>query len=568
MNIMSKMKETLLKFKLKRTDFKPNFSNNKSNKKLLFAVLLAILTAMIIVVLIRSVPKEITINEYDGFLKNSLITDALLDEQKVILSVGTKRYYVLKDSIDLNALGKKVAIGVKSEFFSDLMFLALGVLALLLLLGYFKRRQEISQKSAELSAMVEGQGITPTISNVAFKDVAGIDEVKSELIEIVDFLKNPRKYKEFGVSLPRGVLMIGPPGVGKTLVAKAVAGEANVPFFYQSGASFVQIYVGMGAKRVRELFAKAKSYAPSIIFIDEIDAVGKARGGGRNDEREATLNQLLTEMDGFNDNSGVIVIAATNKIEMIDDALLRAGRFDRRIYLTLPDLNDRIAILNRYLSSKNHEANIENIAKHTTGFSGAGLATLVNESAINALRNKRKIITDDDFKAVFSKVLHGKRKLFSLDSKEKEIQAIYQSAKALSAEWFGVDFERISLLEERFISTDKSITSKSEIIANIKVLLSGRAALKIIANESYSNASSDIARARELAKMAIIDYAMSDKIFVGLNDTDEFLDKIDEQTSEFITSIKAQIIALSKYLNEHESVNKEIVKKFLKAEYE
>ncbi|MCI7363074.1 MAG: AAA family ATPase, partial [Campylobacter sp.] len=324
-----------------------------ANKKYLFFGLLALLFALIIFVAIRAVPKEITISEYETLLSQNLISDAVLDENRVLLSVGHSRYYVLKDSIDMRELGKRVAISVKSGFSTELTLFIGLVLGLFFYSLYSRRKKPATyQTSTELSSLVGAEAITPTISNVLFKDVAGIDEVKSELMEIVDFLKNPRKYREFGVKLPRGVLMIGPPGVGKTLVAKAVAGEAGVPFFYQSGASFVQIYVGMGAKRVRELFAKAKSFAPSIIFIDEIDAVGKARGGGRNDEREATLNQLLTEMDGFNDSSGIIVIAATNKIEMIDEALLRSGRFDRRVFLALPDLNDRKDILKSYLASK------------------------------------------------------------------------------------------------------------------------------------------------------------------------------------------------------------------------
>ena len=234
--------------------------------------------------------------------------------------------------------------------------------------------------------------ITPTTANVTFKDVAGISEVKEELQEIVDFLKNPSKYKDFGINLPKGVLLVGPPGVGKTLIAKALAGEAGVPFFYQSGSSFVQMYVGVGAKRVRDLFSKAKASAPSIIFIDEIDAIGKARGNLRNDEREATLNQLLTEMDGFEGSEGVIVIGATNKVELLDEALLRAGRFDRRIFVELPGLKDREEILKVHLINKPFKGNVENIAKMTVGFSGAALASLVNEASIYALKKGKRYL--------------------------------------------------------------------------------------------------------------------------------------------------------------------------------
>lgn len=547
-----------------------NFKNIKNiNKKYIFGFLVAILVAMIAVAFIRSVPKELKLGEYEAYLLKGQIKDAMLDNEKIIISTPNSRFYMLKDSVDLKELAKQVPISVKSEINFDLLLSLLLVFGFIAFLAYSnKKRKESLKTSAELSAMVEGAGITPSISNVLFKDVAGISEVKSELIEIVDFLKNPRKYKELGISLPRGVLMIGPPGVGKTLVAKAVAGEAGVPFFYQSGASFVQIYVGMGAKRVRELFAKAKSYAPSIIFIDEIDAVGKARGGGRNDEREATLNQLLTEMDGFVDSSGVIVIAATNKIEMIDEALLRSGRFDRRIYLALPDLTDRREILNTYLSKKNHEVNIDELARHTTGFSGAGLATLVNEAAINAIKEKRKIIIDEDFKAVFSKVLHGKKKIYSLNEKEKKIQSLYKAAKALGAHWFGVEFERISLLEDRFISTDKAIESKSEIIAAIKVRLVGKEAMKYYENELFSNANADIKEAKELARMLVSEYAMGDNLFGDIADMDAVLKACEAEAEEFVKSIKTPLFALRDYIYEHESVSKEFVKDFIKAQYE
>ncbi|WP_259436825.1 AAA family ATPase, partial [Campylobacter lari] len=319
--------------------------------------------------------------------------------------------------------------------------------------------------------------IKAVVSDVKFDDVAGVEEAKVELLEIVDFLKNPTKYKNFGVKMPKGVLLVGPPGVGKTLIAKAVAGEAGVPFFYQSGASFVEIYVGMGAKRVRELFLKAKSQAPSIIFIDEIDAIGKSRGDFSNVERDSTLNQLLTQMDGFEDNSGVIVIAATNKIDLMDSALLRSGRFDRRIFISLPDFNDRVKILKNYMKEKNSNVNLEKIAKVSVGFSGAALETLVNEAAINAIRRKSNLIEENDFFAVLNKVLMGKKKIFSLNDKERKIQASYQAAKALCAFYFDVKFEKITLIEDRFKEYENTIKSRSELLNKIKVYLAGNIAM-------------------------------------------------------------------------------------------
>ena len=551
-----------------KSNFQTMWQSSNINKKYIIIALILILCAMLISVAIRSMPQNISLKEYETFLQKGQISKAELDNERIIIRADGKNYFLLSASVDIKELARAVPIGIKSDFGTDLVLLGLICGLVVGFVIYKGRKKEKLKTSAELNAMVLGSEITPTISNVAFDDVAGIDDVKFELMEIVDFLKNPRKYKDFGVKLPRGVLMIGPPGVGKTLVAKAVAGEANVPFFYQSGASFVQIYVGMGAKRVRELFSKAKTYAPSIIFIDEIDAVGKARGGGRNDEREATLNQLLTEMDGFNDNSGVIVIAATNKIEMIDEALLRSGRFDRRIYLALPDLQDRIAILHTYLDKKSHNADINAIARHTTGFSGAALATLVNEAAINALRNKQKQITNDDFKAVFLKVLHGKRKIYTLSSNEKQIQALYKAAKALIAEWFSVEFDKISLLEDRFIQSDSFLESKTALMAKIKVYLAGMAAMRVYQNEFYTNCAADLAMARELAQNAVSAYAMGQNILPREQDIDEILTTCLKESEDLFKNIKDPLFALRDYLVENENVSKAQVAEFLAKRYE
>ena len=286
---------------------------------------------------------------------------------------------------------------------------------------------ELIKSRAKISNEDLNSNIQAVTSNITFKDIAGIKEIKEELEEIVDFLNEPQKYLQYGVKLPKGVLLVGPPGVGKTLIARAVAGEADVPFFYQSGASFVHIYVGMGAKKVRELFAKAKQSAPAIIFIDEIDAVGKMRSGKSNDERESTLNELLTQMDGFDGDSGVIVIAATNKIEVLDDALLRAGRFDRRVHVGLPNIEDRKKILELYLEGKNHEINIERLVQETAGFSSAALATLINEALLNMIKNNKSIVDNEDIRIAKNKLEFGKKQIKILDEKQKE--ATYQDWK-------------------------------------------------------------------------------------------------------------------------------------------
>ena len=337
-------------------------------------------------------------------------------------------------------------------------------------------------------------------SNISFKDVAGINGVKEELEEIVDFLNNPKKYTKYGVSLPKGVLLVGPPGVGKTLVARAVAGEADVPFFYHSGASFVQIYVGMGAKRVRELFAHAKANAPSIVFIDEIDAIGKTRMGSSNDEREATLNELLTQMDGFDGQNGVIVIAATNKIDVLDDALLRAGRFDRRVYLSLPSLEDRRSILQMYLKNKDAKIDIEKLSIETTGFSSAALATLINEAFLIMIKRGGTILTDDDIEIAKQKVKFGKKEQKILDKDQKEILAIYQSAKGFLTNKLDTGFDKITLFEEGILLNDKQYHSKSEIENMVKKYLVGHVALEVIKGEQYNLFSSDIKEAKELVK--------------------------------------------------------------------
>lgn len=543
--------KTMPKFKF---DFQTDkFKMNKKNIAILTGLILCVL---LLIVAFKNQPKEINLLEYDNFLQSNLITNAQIQGDKVILSAKNKNFYVIKDSINLNELAQRVAIQIKEENEFDWVWFVIFCAVVFGAVAFYLKKQKVQTNSVNLSQMVSGAEIIPAISNIKFDDVAGIKDVKIELMEIVDFLKNPKKYLQLGIKMPKGVLMIGPPGVGKTLVAKAVAGEAGVPFFYQSGASFVQIYVGMGAKKVRELFSKAKSYAPSIIFIDEIDAVGKARGGGRNDEREATLNQLLTEMDGFTDNSGVIVIAATNKIDMIDEALLRSGRFDRRIFLSLPELHDRRAILETYLKNKNHNLDLDLIARSTTGFSGAALATLVNEAAINALRQGRVDLNNDDFKAVENKVLFGKKQIHSLSDEEKEIQAIYKAAKALAAEWFGVEFDKISLLEDRFLPSDGFLESKTMILARIKVHLAGLAALKIYKNEQYTNQIDDLKEARILARILVINNGMNGNLLANDFDVKVVLDECLSQSEEFVRGVKNQILLLKKYLIENESINK------------
>lgn len=522
------------------------------NKKIIFASLL-VLCVLFGIVYLKNEPEYIDKALYQSFLDKNLIEKAILKDNEIIFKAAGSKYVIIKEGIDIDELLRKVPIELKKDYdFLFFVFILTALLAMFFSILYFARKRtnfiiqspQNKQNQNAISNLDYSNSIKPVISNISFDDVAGVDDVKLELSEIVDFLKNPKKYKDFGIKMPKGVLMVGPPGVGKTLIAKAVAGEASVPFFYQSGASFVEIYVGMGAKRVRELFSRAKMMSPSIIFIDEIDAVGKARGEISNVERDNTLNQLLTQMDGFEDNSGVIVIAATNKIELMDPALLRSGRFDRRVFLSLPDFKDRLKILEIYMNDKKHKADLSVIAKATVGFSGAALETLVNEAAINALRREASTVEESDFFAVLNKVLTGKKKILSFSDEEKKIQATYQAAKALCAYYFDVGFDKITLIEDRFKEYEKHIRSKSELLNKIKVHLAGSCAMKLICNETYTNSQNDLAKVKELVNF-MLSFDMSENFS---------LEEQKKEIENYISAMKDKVIKLADLLLEQEKL--------------
>ena len=361
-----------------------------------------------------------------------------------------------------------------------------------------KLTQDAPPVSASNGAEPRAAAIVPVRSTVTFKQVAGLGGVREELEELVDYFKNPEKYRRFGVNLPKGVLLIGPPGVGKTLMAKAVAGEAGVPFFYAGGASFVHMYVGVGPKRVHELFAAARKNAPAIIFIDEIDAVGKARGGQRGDERENTLNQLLTEMDGFESGQRVVVIAATNRLEMLDEALLRPGRFDRRVEVGLPSAADRQAILQMHLAQKPHDLDLQTLAERTVGFSGAALATLANEAAIHAIRRGADRIEAIDIDAVKEKVISLKKTGDLLDETLREKLSRYQAAKALAAKKLGVGFES-ARLQGDFLRLPSGIVAQETLFGLIAAHLAGLAHFEARGEGAASFSEADSKLAKTLA---------------------------------------------------------------------
>ncbi|WP_297944941.1 AAA family ATPase [uncultured Campylobacter sp.] len=544
---------------------------SKLNIILIFLVLLIVLLS---IVYFKDDSRYITEREFSELVRKDQIKRAHIEDGNLNFTYDDKHYKILVDLVDLKELSNHALISKeKDDGTSGISaILVIFTFAFFLFVYYFetvlarRRRMDGVGTARQGSANAELSDLSPSVSDVRFSDVAGISEVKDELIEIVDFLKNPAKYRNFGIKLPKGILMIGEPGVGKTLIAKAVAGEADVPFFYQSGASFAEVFVGVGARRVRELFAKAKSCAPAIIFIDEIDAVGGKRGIGRNDEREATLNQLLTEMDGFEENSGVMVIGATNKINLIDDALLRSGRFDRRVFIGLPNYKDRIEILKIYLEGKRCSANINKVSRLCVGFSGAGVATLVNEAAINALKRGSDTIELSDFENVRMRVFYGVQKSRILTEYEKEIQAFYQGAKALSAYWYSFDFEKIELLNDKFLNEDFEIESKTQILNQIKVLLSGMAALQIHKNDAFSNSASDVKQAIALAQKMVFELAMGDSFTPSAQSVNKILQDCYDEVSEIIRTMQDKLNQISKQIFVYEFITFEDVQKICESD--
>ncbi len=442
---------------------------------------------------------------------------------------------------------------------------------------------------------------------ITFKDVAGLKEAKEELIEIVDFLKFPQKYLQMGAKIPRGVLLLGPAGVGKTLLARAVAGEANVPFFSISGSEFVEMFVGVGSARVRDLFSMAKKASPSIIFIDELDAIGRHRGagiGGGHDEREQTLNMILVEMDGFDRESGVIVMAATNRGDILDPALLRPGRFDRKIVLDPPDVHDREEILKIHSKEKPLAQNIhfKEIAERTPGFSGADLANVANEAALLAARRNKKEVSQNEFLEAIEKVLLGpERKSHLLSKKEKEIAAYHEAGHALvSSSIPGTEpVRKISIISRgmaggytlQIPSEENKMKTKTQFMAEIATLLGGYCAERLIFGEMTTGASNDLVRASELARRIVKEYGMSSLGPIAFGDKDELVflgreiseqrnysesvaSKIDKEVEEIIKAgekkakeivakRKALLIKISKELILKETIEREEFEKLM-----
>ncbi|MBI5913407.1 ATP-dependent zinc metalloprotease FtsH [Candidatus Azambacteria bacterium] len=471
--------------------------------------------------------KEITVEGSDlHVVLNDEKKESAKKESEASLTESLKNYGVDAEKLRTVNITVKEPSGALFWLGAILPFLLPFVLIGVLIWFMFRQAQKGSLQAFSFSktkARMAGKG-----EHVTFADVAGLKEAKEELHEIIDFLKNPKKFIDIGAKIPRGVLLMGPPGTGKTLLARAVAGEAEVPFFHISGSEFVEMFVGVGASRVRDTFATAKQNAPSILFIDELDAIGRHRGaglGGGHDEREQTLNQILVEMDGFERETNVIVMAATNRPDILDPALLRPGRFDRRVVLDEPDINDREQILKIHALTKPlaEDVNLRQVAERTPGFSGADLANIMNEGAILAARRNKTIVSQGELLESIEKVLLGpERKSHILSSKEKEITAYHEAGHALVAAMLpGTDpVHKISIISRgraggytlKLPMEDRHLHTRTEFLNDLSVMLAGYAAEQEVFHELTTGASNDLQKVTELARRLVTQFGMSEKL--------------------------------------------------------
>ncbi len=451
---------------------------------------------------------------------------------------GARYYVILPDTpesrTDLHRKleQKRVNFTFRKSVFSDALQGLLPMVLPLVLVVFFwfliLRQMQAGSNQALSFGRSRAKRASENVPKVTFDDVAGIEEAKEELQEIVEFLKNPKKFQALGAKIPKGVLLLGPPGCGKTLLARAIAGEAGVPFFHISGSDFVEMFVGVGASRVRDLFDTAKANRPCLVFIDEIDAVGRQRGaglGGGHDEREQTLNQLLVEMDGFDPNTGVILLAATNRPDVLDPALLRPGRFDRRIVVDTPDVNGRRDIFKVHLKGKPlaEDVDPEVLARRTPGFTGADIANLVNEAALLAARRDKQRIEMSDFEDAIERVIAGpERRSKLISEKEREMVAFHEVGHAIVGELLpnADPVQKVTILPRgralgytlQLPERDRYLLTRAQLLDEITSLLGGRAAEKIVYNEATTGANNDLERATEIARAMVCEYGMSERL--------------------------------------------------------
>ncbi len=479
--------------------------------------------------------QEITYSEFLSFIEKGEVAKVVIDKDKIDgYFTDQKPFHTVMpmQDADLIKLLKqhKVAIIVKpSEDTPWYLTLLISWFPMLLLIGvwiFFMRQMQTGGGRAMSFGRSRAKMLSDQNIKVTFDDIAGIEEAKEELGEIIDFLKDPQKFTKLGGRIPKGVLLVGPPGTGKTLLAKAIAGEAGVPFFSISGSDFVEMFVGVGASRVRDLFVQAKKHAPCIIFIDEIDAVGRHRGaglGGGHDEREQTLNQLLVEMDGFETSEGVIVVAATNRPDVLDPALLRPGRFDRQVVVPVPDVRGREEILKVHVRKikLSPDVDLKVIARGTPGFSGADLENLVNEAALMAARENKNQVDMEDFEKAKDKVLMGaERKSMILSEQEKKVTAYHEAGHTLVAKLLpGTDpIHKVTIIPrgralgitQQLPEEDRHTYPKAYLLNNLAILMGGRVAEELVLKETTTGAGNDIERASELARKMVCEWGMSE----------------------------------------------------------
>ncbi|GAB4019153.1 MAG: ATP-dependent zinc metalloprotease FtsH [Bdellovibrio sp.] len=489
----------------------------------------------------RQVYKSTTYPEFIKAVENKQVAEVTFKGKNQIIGKyvdgfeGGQRFQLTGDTGEMtfkilreNGLTPEYDEEEKQTLFASLLINWGPMIFLIVIFYFFLRQIQAGGGKAMSFGKSKARMLSPNEKKVTFSDVSGVEEAKEELKEIVDFLKDPKKYTKLGGKIPKGVMLVGPPGTGKTLLARAVAGEADVPFFSISGSDFVEMFVGVGASRVRDLFEQGKKHAPCIIFIDEIDAVGRHRGaglGGGHDEREQTLNQLLVEMDGFESNEGVIIIAATNRIDVLDPALLRPGRFDRRVIVGVPDVRGRLGILKVHAKKTpiDESVDLEVIARGTPGFTGADLANLVNEAALNAARNNQKKLTLADFEMAKDKVLMGpERKSMVISEKEKLVTAYHEAGHTL----VGMNLPHTDPIHKVSIMPRGQALGVTQTLPNedmlnltkeraenfISFLMGGRCAEEIVFGSITSGASNDIQRATSLARNMVCSWGMSEKL--------------------------------------------------------
>ncbi|HMN19297.1 MAG TPA: ATP-dependent zinc metalloprotease FtsH [Candidatus Moranbacteria bacterium] len=560
-------------------------------------------------------PQEISLSELASRINEGKVKKVVVDENNLAIELtdGVKEKSIkepqsaLTESlsnygVDKDKL-KQVSIEIKqpsgaSAFFAVVLPFLLPFLLIALFFWFMLRQAQRGNSQALSFGMSKARMLDPKDKKkrISFTDVAGAKEAKEELREVVEFLKHPKKFLSMGAKIPKGVLLLGPPGTGKTLMAKAVAGEAGVPFFNISGSEFVEMFVGVGASRVRDLFKQAKKSAPAIVFIDEIDAVGRHRGaglGGGHDEREQTLNQILVEMDGFESDMSVIVIAATNRPDVLDPALLRPGRFDRRVVMDLPDISEREEILKIHMKNKNFAEGVDvrRLAERTPGFSGADLANLVNEGAILAVRRGKKAISMDELAEAVEKVILGpERRSKVINKKEKEIIAYHEAGHALvAASLPNADpVHKVSIIARgqaggytlSVPSEDKRLNSKAHFVDELAVLLGGHMSEKRYCGDITTGPSNDLERATHMARAMVTRYGMSDLgprtfgkkeelVFLGREISEE--KDYSEHTAQAIDSEVSRLITQAaqtagNILEEKEEVLKKIVAELLEKE--